>query len=150
MTNIDTIKIKAKAILQELVNSGLLHAVESDVGVDLLKGPRKYPVAMIGSTVIGTARHASMCEVDRTYTMPVTVVFNNAGKKNSMDDNDRVVEQIMDEFDKRITMDGTLQTGWLEPSTTMPYGFESAKDKIAVDIVLVFHTIRDMGGFAGQ
>ena len=149
-TNIDTIKTKLRAILDELVADGTIASVSSDLTADFLGKPQKYPVAFLQPPVINQSRFSDMKSVDRTYTMAVSVIFNNMDKKASIDELDRKVELVLDEFDKRITLDGTLQTGWLEPSTTAPYGFEGAKDKLAVDIILAFHTIRDMGDYISQ
>jgi len=147
---IKDIKIKVRAILDELVTAGTIGKVNADSIADPLHlKSASYPVAVLMPTLISQSLHSDNCSHDRVYTVGIALVFNNANKADKMDEIDDTVETVMDYLDERLTLDGDLQGGWVEPTTTQPYTFEGSKDKIAVDIILNIHTIRQFS-YQGQ
>ena len=140
---IKDIKTKVRTILNELVTAGTLGTVSDDTIADPLNmRAGAYPFAVLQPTLISQSVHSDNCSHDRVYIVGISVVFNNYGKGNKTDDVDEITEAILDYFDEKLTLDGDLQNGWVEPTTTAPYYFEASKDKVAVDIILNIHTIR--------
>jgi hypothetical protein len=141
---IKQIKEKIKKEMDELKNSGILKIVElQNYNVDLIsQNFSSYPVGILTPPSMSSEVLDNRDNL-RTYTMALVVLFNS---KNHTNTNfiDETIEQIIDHFDNKITLDGILN-GWIEPSSSSPYKVKETKDLILVDIFLKIKIVKPLG-----
>lgn len=154
MTNVSIVDVKGeiRTVIDELISEGTLkQRLEQGFAADpaILENAGSYPVAIMRPVFIRQNTAFTNAENDRVYMVGFSVVFNADDDTVTPDTLDETVEKILDKFDDKITLNGAVGNGFVEPITTEPYRFKATHDYVAVDIVLAVHTIRQFG-FGGQ
>lgn len=141
---------KIEEILDELVTDTVIaerHLLKFATNINN-ENIAMYPAAILGAPVVTQSVELDNCTNDRTYIIPISVICGEANDTDLKDVAEKA-EQILNKFDARIRLDGTLGDGHLFPTTQEPYIYKASKDLVVVDILLNVHIVTQLD-FIGQ